>query len=102
MDPSILINWTITFPNLGVSGVHFNSCFTFDKNFMLATSVDPDQMPHCAVSDLGVHCLPWSQKRDPRLIWLNNFPCFPVKGGSRNFERGVHKILGSRITVFRR
>ena len=24
-----------------------------------------------------------------------------IKGGSRNFERGVHKILGSRITVFR-
>ena len=24
-----------------------------------------------------------------------------IRGGSRNFERGVHKILGSRITVFR-
>ena len=24
-----------------------------------------------------------------------------VRGGSRHFERGVHKLLGSRITVFR-
>ena len=23
-----------------------------------ANSVDPDQMPHSAVSDLGLHCLP--------------------------------------------
>ena len=27
-------------------------------------------------------------------------PSIP-RGGSRNFEKGVHKILGSRITVFR-
>ena len=36
---------------------------------MLANSVDPDQMLRSAVSDLGLHCLPRSQKRDTRLIW---------------------------------
>ena len=30
--------------------------------------MDPDQIPH---SDLGLHCLPRSQKRDARLIWVN-------------------------------
>ena len=38
---------------------------------MLANSVDPDQTPRSAASDLGLHCLPMSQKRDARLIWVN-------------------------------
>ena len=33
---------------------------------MYANSVDPDQMPHSAASDLGPHCLPRSQKQDAR------------------------------------
>ena len=37
---------------------------------MLANNVDPDQTPR---SDLGLHCLPRSQKRDARLIW-GKFP----------------------------
>ena len=31
------------------------------------------QMPHSATSDLGLHCLPRSQKRDTRLIWVKGF-----------------------------
>ena len=38
---------------------------------MLANSEDRDQMPHSAASDLGLHCLPMSQKWDARLIWVN-------------------------------
>ena len=38
---------------------------------MYANSVDPDQMPHFAASDLGLHYLPMSPKRDARLIWVN-------------------------------
>ena len=34
-------------------------------------SEDPDQTPHSAASDLGLHCLPMSQKWDDRLIWVN-------------------------------
>ena len=37
---------------------------------MLANSEDPDQTSRSAASDLGLHCLPRSQKRDARLIWL--------------------------------
>ena len=39
--------------------------------FMLANSVDPDQTPRSVASDLGLHCLPMSQKRDAMLIWVN-------------------------------
>ena len=28
-----------------------------------ANSADPDQTPHSAASDLGLHCLPMSQSR---------------------------------------
>ena len=31
---------------------------------MLANSEDTDQTPRSAASDLGLHCLPVSQKRD--------------------------------------
>ena len=37
---------------------------------MSANSVDPDQTPRSAASDLGLHCLPRSQKRNTRLIWI--------------------------------
>ena len=38
---------------------------------MLANSGDPDQTPRSAASDLGLHCLPMSHKKDPMLIWVN-------------------------------
>ena len=28
-------------------------------------------MPHSVASDLGLHCLPMSYKKDARLIWVN-------------------------------
>ena len=34
-------------------------------------SVDPDQMPHFAASDLGLHCLPMSLLWDARHKWVN-------------------------------
>ena len=37
---------------------------------MLANSGDPDQTPRCAASDLGLHCLPLSHKKDARVIWV--------------------------------
>ena len=27
-------------------------------------------MPHCVASDLGLHCLPMSHKKDAKLIWV--------------------------------
>ena len=66
MDFSILINWMSPFPVLGVSGVLFSVSFYFLYEFILANSVDVD-----AASDLGLHCLPRSKKRDSRLTWVN-------------------------------
>ena len=31
---------------------------------------DPDQTPCSVASDLGMHCLPMSHKKDGRLIWV--------------------------------
>ena len=39
--------------------------FVFE--FSIANSEDPDQTPHYAASDLSLHCLPMSHKRDARL-----------------------------------
>ena len=38
---------------------------------MLANSGDPEQTPHSLTSNLGLNCLPMSQKWDTRLIWVN-------------------------------
>ena len=40
---------------------------------MNTNSVYPDQMPHSAASDLGLHCLPMSLLWDTRLKWVNNY-----------------------------
>ena len=40
------------------------------KIFCKANSGDPDQMPHSAASDLILHCMPVSNKKDKRLIWV--------------------------------
>ena len=49
---------------------NFSFLFHFWQKFLYANSVDPDQKPRPAVSDLGLHCLPRSQKRNARLIWV--------------------------------
>ena len=36
----------------------------------VSNSEDPDQIPHSAASDLGLHYLPMSHKKDARLIWV--------------------------------
>ena len=37
---------------------------------VFANSGDPDQMPHSAASDLGLHCLPVTVLRVSRLQWV--------------------------------
>ena len=37
---------------------------------MRAISGDPDQTPHSAASDPGLHFLPMSHKKDSRHIWV--------------------------------
>ena len=40
---------------------------------LFANIADPDQMPHSAASDLGLHCLPLTLLGIFRLQWANNF-----------------------------
>ena len=40
---------------------------------LLANSGNPDQTPRYVASDLDLHCLPLSHKKDARLIWANIF-----------------------------
>ena len=37
---------------------------------MLANSGEPDQTPHSAASDVVLHCLRMSHKKDARLRWV--------------------------------
>ena len=40
---------------------------------VLANSGDPDQTPHSAASDLGLHCLPITLLGVSQLQWVNPF-----------------------------
>ena len=46
---------------------------------LIANSVDPDQTPSSATSDLGLHCLPMSFLWDARLKWDNILLAFLLK-----------------------
>ena len=46
----------------------------------------PDQTPHSVVSDLGLHCLPMSHKKDARHIWVKNAITLLSHKSSRNLE----------------
>ena len=37
-----------------------------------AANSGPDQAPHSVASDLGLHYLPMSHKKDTRPIWVKN------------------------------
>ena len=41
---------------------------------LIANSVDPDQTPRSAASDLGHHCLPLTLLLDARHKWVNVLP----------------------------
>ena len=48
-------------------------CFA-EKSELNANSVDPDQMPQNAASDLDLHCLPMSLLWDARHKWVKKNP----------------------------
>ena len=58
MDFSTLLYWKSPFAIKGVLGVISLGLFGSRQKLLLANSGDPDQTPHNAVSDLGLHCLP--------------------------------------------
>ena len=44
--------------------------FYIEIPYLMQNSVDPDQTPLCAASDLGLHCLPMSLLWDARHKWI--------------------------------
>ena len=42
--------------------------------------VNSEYMPHSVASDLGLHCLSLSRKKDARLIWANAYSCVIKEG----------------------
>ena len=66
----ILINWTSPFPILGLLGGVCSFLFVL-KYTSVSNIGEPNQTPHSAASELGLHCLPMSHKKDARLIWVN-------------------------------
>ena len=57
----------------GVSGYFLLLPCFIGVSELNANSVDPDQTPRSAASDLGLHCLPMSLLRDAGLIWGSCF-----------------------------
>ena len=70
MNFSISIIWTGSFPILGLLGGIFHFYLNFKRKLLWANSEESDQTPRFAASDLILHCLPMSYKKDARLIWV--------------------------------
>ena len=65
----ILINWTSPFPILGLLGGIFHFYSNFERDFCKQTM--ENLIRHCKMSDLVLHSLLMSHKKDARLIWVN-------------------------------
>ena len=53
------------------TGSDFSSLFHFSMKFMSANRIALEETPRFAASHLGLFCLPMSNKKDARLIWIN-------------------------------
>ena len=93
MDFPIFINWMSSLPILWLlSGIfHFCSNFQKKQQLLFANSEEPDQTPCFAASDLVLHCLPLSHKKDARLIWVNDI----YTSSSLYFERGMPLVYNN-------
>ena len=65
--------WTSPFPISGVSVLFSVLSVVIEISLCNANCEDPDQTPHSAASDLGLHCLSMSFIWDCRHKWVNWF-----------------------------
>ena len=71
---------------LRVVGSYFSFVFKFWLKILEANSGNPDQTPRSAASDLGLHCLPVSHKKDARLLWvIVPIECCPLCHSQHHF-----------------
>ena len=66
----ILINWESPIPILGLLGGISHVYSNFKRNISLLTVENLIRRRVFAASDLVLHCLPMSHKKDARLIWV--------------------------------
>ena len=57
--------------SISIFGMFFPFLFEFLKTLLYANSGEPDQTPRFAASDMVLHCLLMSHKKDARLMWVN-------------------------------
>ena len=65
----VIINWTSPFPILGLLGDIFHFHSYLKRNFCKQT-VENLIRRGFAASDLELHCLPMSHKKNARFIWI--------------------------------
>ena len=77
--------------------LHFKACwavFFICIKFFIEHSVSkqwrPDQTRRSEASDLDLHRLPLSHKKDTRLIWVNSEKCYK---GRKLLFKGYHEIM---------
>ena len=67
--------WTCLFPVEGIFGYFLLSpACLIEIPVPNANSIDTDQTPRAASSDLGLHCLPMSLLWDARPKWIKFYP----------------------------
>ena len=64
----IFAKWTSPFPILGLLGGILHLYSNFKRKLYLQTVEKPDQTPQSTASDLVLHCLLMSNKKDAGLI----------------------------------
>ena len=57
----------------------FSFLFNFSVKIMSANRIAPDGTPRFAASHLGLFCLPMSNKKNTRLIWVNLDHIFAIQ-----------------------
>ena len=60
---------------------------------MQANSGDPDQTPYSVASNLGLHYLPMSHKKDARHIWVKNAIIMLISYELQQFWKYIVEII---------
>ena len=71
----------------------FPVLFKFSLKLMQANSEEPDQTPHSLASDLVLHYLPMSHKKDARHIWVKNAIIVLISQELQKFGKHIVEII---------
>ena len=100
MDFSTSTLWTGPFLLEGMSGYFLLLPCLIESTVFNANSVDPDQTPRSAASDLGLYCLLMSLLWDARLKWVQWLHLQWLTHFSLGPKRGKWPIVQTQIRFF--